>query len=243
MTMNLAICDDEAIFCEMLIEAIEANAPTEVDITVYNSGEALTEDYLEAGKRFDAVFLDLEMGEGRKSGIITADEIRALDERVDIIFVTSHTSYAKDCFYCNLLRFLTKPVEGKFVREALNAIDARLKRVRVPFVIDNKKCHARLYCDEILYFESARNWIKVHTKDEVYLARMCMNALEKTLPEAEFCRVHRGFIVRLDAVRSFDKDSIKLTHDDITIPLGRNYKNTFHEVFLNHTYNSLRRHF
>ena len=79
--MEIAICDDEKEIREQLKRLVEEQRP-DVSLTCYASGEAL----LDAGKRFDMVFLDIRMD--GKDGIETARILRKADEDLLLIFIT-----------------------------------------------------------------------------------------------------------------------------------------------------------
>jgi DNA-binding LytR/AlgR family response regulator len=49
-----------------------------------------------------------------------------------------------------------------------------------------------------------------------------MKELERALPADCFCRVHRSFIVSLEHVQSFDRDTVYTPHANI--PIGESYR-------------------
>ena len=102
--MRFAICDDEQQHINILTDYFATHKDYHIETEAFESGEALLEAYQIQGSRFDALFIDMEMG--GMNGIETANAIRAIDERVIIVFVTSHEEYAIDCFQCSPLRFL-----------------------------------------------------------------------------------------------------------------------------------------
>lgn len=67
------------------------------------------------------------------NGIETANAIREIDERVSIVFVTSHEEYAIECFQCNPLRFLKKPLQSEKMADALHAINPVLTQKHATF--------------------------------------------------------------------------------------------------------------
>jgi DNA-binding LytR/AlgR family response regulator len=51
-----------------------------------------------------------------------------------------------------------------------------------------------------------------------------MKDIEKKLGSADFVRVHRSFIARLDKIQSIDSQSVILENNKKTLPVGGSYK-------------------
>ena len=56
--------------------------------------------------------------------------------------------------------------------------------------------------DEIRFITAEDAYVKIHTADEAYLLRERMHVLEDRLNPADFARIHRSTIVRLDLVET-----------------------------------------
>lgn len=85
----------------------------------------------------------------------------------------------------------------------------------------------RIDTKDIRYLESLKNYVRIVTVSRTYMALISMNQLEKELPVAGFCRVHRSFIVSLQHINSFDSESVYL--HDITIPISPAYRHALPE--------------
>lgn len=221
--MRFAICDDEAVHREHLTSAISAALPDALCLS-YASGEALVAD-IGAGQDFDAVFLDMEMP--GMDGIAAGNAIRAIDERLIIVFVTSHTQYAVASFQCEPLDYLVKPVETERLCTLLEKIRHRIHKKRTTLTFEEGGEYVRLYCDEIVYCESVRNGVLIHTKTETYKPRMTLSEVEAQLEPGLFGRAHRSFLVNYSCVRSFCGAEMRLTDGHTTLPIGRKYAQAF----------------
>ena len=221
--MRFAICDDEQQHINILTDYFATHKEYHIETEAFESGEALLEAYHTLGDRFDALFIDMEMG--GMNGIETANAIREIDERVSIVFVTSHEEYAIDCFQCSPLRFLKKPLQPEKMDDALRAIEHRIesKRETISFV-ENKE-YVRLYCDEIIYCEGSRNTVVVYTAEGTYQVRMTLMEAENTLSTNFFCRCHKGYLVNVGYIRKIVGQEIVLRQCETTLPIGRAYKN------------------
>ena len=166
------------------------------------------------------------------NGIETANAIRAIDERVIIVFVTSHEEYAIDCFQCSPLRFLKKPLQPEKMNEALRAIEQQLSKKRVVVHLNFGKEQYRLYEDDIIYLESHNHKIDIYTVDETYVVNKNLNEMEDTLSANVFARAHKAYLVNLRYVRKIKGNEIYLRQCEHTIPLGRVYKSDFMQRYL-----------
>ena len=223
--MRFAICDDERVHINELEEYFAQKEDLQIESEPFESGEALLDAYKQGQQSFDALFVDMEMG--GMNGIETANAIRTIDERVIIVFVTSHEEYAIDCFQCSPLRFLKKPLQPEKMNEALQAIEQQLSKKRVVVHLNFGKEQYRLYEDDIIYLESHNHKIDIYTVDETYVVNKNLNEMEDTLSANVFARAHKAFLVNLRYVRKIKSNEIYLRQCEHTIPLGRVYKSAF----------------
>jgi len=52
--------------------------------------------------------------------------------------------------------------------------------------------------------------------------------IEEALPDDNFVRVHRSFIIAIDKIESVERNRIKIAEKQI--PIGETYKNGFHRI-------------
>jgi len=77
---------------------------------------------------------------------------------------------------------------------------------------------------DILWINSNENYATIHTTDKKFINRISLASLVKKLPENTFLKVHKSFIVRLDAIDHINKTKSKLWIGEQCIPIGRIYK-------------------
>ena len=76
----------------------------------------------------------------------------------------------------------------------------------------------------ILYIEARKNYTRLVLEERpTALVLVTLKQWEKLLPRDRFCRVHRGYIVSIDKVLSFDNKYVYLAGEKITI--GEQYRN------------------
>lgn len=234
--MRFAICDDDIQQGTQLANMVRAIDEAVVCET-YTSGEALVAD-IGDGQDFDAVFLDMEMP--GMDGIAAGNAIRAIDERLVIVFVTSHTQYAVASFQCEPLDYLVKPVETERLCTVLEKIRHRTRKQRTTITFEEGGAYVRLYCDEIVYCESSRNYAIIHTKDALYRVRMTSAELEARLEPGHFARCHRSYIVNLEEVKKVERNQITLHHSSDYIPLSDSYREPFLKATIDYELRGMR---
>ena len=211
--MDIAVVDDEKAIREHICGLVEEQQP-ESRIEAYATGEEL----LASGKRFDIVFLDIQM-EGM-NGIEAARSLRERNTNLGVgdtvlVFITGIKEYVFDALALYAFQYLLKPIdEDKFAEVLERAVReaAKKKERRVLFI---KSRNLTLDQSEILYIESRAKKVEIHTAGtaqaiEIYAA---MDELEGQLGE-NFYRCHRAYIVNMDCITEYDSESITLTGGD-----------------------------
>lgn len=209
--MDIAVVDDEKAIREHICGLVEEQQP-ESRIETYATGEEL----LASGKRFDIVFLDIQM-EGM-NGIEAARNLREKNANLGVedtvlVFITGIKDYVFDAFDLYAFQYLLKPIdEGKFaeVLEKAAREAAKKKERRVLFI---KSRNLTLDQSEILYIESRAKKVEIHTVRQTIEIYAAMDELEGQLGE-NFYRCHRAYIVNMDCITEYDGESITLTNGD-----------------------------
>ena len=220
--MDIAVVDDEKAIREHICGLVEERQ-AENRIEAYATGKEL----LASGKRFDIVFLDIQM-EGM-NGIEAARSLREKNANLGVgdtvlVFVTGIKDYVFDAFDLYAFQYLLKPIdEDKFAEVLARAVReaAKKKERRVLFI---KSRNLTLDQSEILYIESRAKKVEIHTKGaaqaiEIYAA---MDELEGQLGE-NFYRCHRAYIVNMDCITEYDGESITLTNGDMVYLTKKKY--------------------
>ena len=217
--MKVAICDDRTDDIEVLKNHLYAMNVNKLICDTYSSGESLISHCAEMEEFYDAIFLDMEMGS--MNGINTANEIRKINKRVVIIFVSNHTQYMIESFECEPLRFLVKPVELLEFEKAFTAIKKKLAQERTTVVFSVGRDIVRLYSEEIIYFEKSAHQINVHTINETFKIRGSILKLYNEIDHNNFCVPHKSFIVNMRYIRKISEKGIELHGLKDIVPISR----------------------
>ncbi len=83
---------------------------------------------------------------------------------------------------------------------------------------------------EILMLKAEENYTAVYitTDSKPVLVRHLLSGVQNMLPESVFIRVHKSFVVNKNHIVSLKYDTLSI--GDITIPIGRTYKNDLQQA-------------
>jgi two-component system LytT family response regulator len=173
-----------------------------------------------AGGQIDLVFLDVQMP--RETGLSLARALSVQTEPPLIVFVTAHSAHAIEAFEVHALDYLLKPVDDARLAHAVERAAAMLaQRQRRAYgdalrgfvasaaspYLDNISVRSvgridQVSTAQVLWLESAGNYVQLHTATRSLLHRVALSRLEQHLDPADFLRVHRSAIVRRTHIAS-----------------------------------------
>ena len=220
------IVDDEAIAREIL----ESHLSRIPDISVIASCKSALEAFkIINTEKVDLIFLDINMPE--ISGLSFA---KSINKDIKIIFTTAYREYAVDGFDLRAVDYLLKPISFERLLQSVNKYsDENIpilqnengeigeEKSEYIFVRSDRKM-MKVNFNEILYIESLSDYIKIYTAEKTVITRETISSIEAKLPQKEFIRVHRSFIVSLSGITSYTNETIEINKKEI--PISRTYK-------------------
>lgn len=91
------------------------------------------------------------------------------------------------------------------------------------FVKSNSRL-IKLKTSDIYYIEALKDYVVINALNSRYTIHSTMKDIERKLPQEEFLRVHRSFIVALDKIAAIEQPNLILENDKKVIPIGGSYK-------------------
>ena len=113
--MRMLCVDDEPLMLIMLEKAVREAAP-DADIHAFRYQEDLLEDAKKNG--CDVAFLDIHMR--GMNGVELAKELKSVNPKMNIIFVTGFSEYAGDAMKLHASGYIMKPVTAEEVKRELS---------------------------------------------------------------------------------------------------------------------------
>lgn len=178
----------------------------------------------------DALLLDIQM-----PGISGLDVAVSLpDPAPAVVFVTAYDRYALRAFDAAAVDYLLKPVEPERLARALQRLRERRREAAAPqrpppahlLIPDRGRTHV-IALAEILWLETADNYVVVHTAERAPLMRRTLSGLLHDLG-GDFVRTHRSAAVALahvQAVQPQDRgDSVIVLRGGARVPCSRQHR-------------------
>ena len=151
------------------------------------------------------------------SGIDVARILRIKQEKTILIFVTALKEYAAEAFEVSAFSYLLKPVEPeKFCRVFQSACREVRKNERAGGEQLFFQTRARSYVvqkREILYVESHKRKMEIHTLGENITIYATMKSMEEMLGDG-FFHCHRGYLVNLAYVAEYGTGAVRLKNGE-----------------------------
>ena len=180
----------------------------------------------------DLLFVDIQMPS--MNGISL---VKAIQQNTMIIFTTAFSEYAVVSYELNAIDYLLKPINFKRFSLAVNKANDYYNYLNKQNLSENKYIFIRadyslvkIPVADILYIEGLADYLKIFIKDrQTVVARMTMNDMVQKLPEKDFIRVHRSFILPFKRIESVRSNSITLQETEI--PIGKTYIKDFNSRY------------
>ena len=184
----------------------------------------------------DVVFLDIEM-----PGMVGTEVAKKLINRAGVVFTTAFSEYAVEGFELNAIDYLVKPISFERFLDTASKIRTWVGQKAQPTAGSSRRTEADkhestivLKCDgmntritvgDILYVESFRNCVHIHTRDKTLVSYVTISSLEERLGKDAFFRLHRSFLVSLDKIEAWSAKTVKIA--DQLLPVGKEQKSAF----------------
>jgi DNA-binding LytR/AlgR family response regulator len=110
----------------------------------------------------------------------------------------------------------------KVIDSALSKKEKSPKTESIFIKANNQIINLKL--SDILWIEAYGDYINFFTEKAKYLVHSTMKGIESKLPDDQFTRIHRSFIIRTDKIDLIDESIIQIGKK--LIPIGESYHNT-----------------
>jgi DNA-binding LytR/AlgR family response regulator len=227
------IIDDEPL----AIDVIENYLARVEAANIIRCGNAVEAFQILQKTAVDCIFLDIEMP------LLTGlDLLKSLKEPPAIIITTAYRDYAVEGFELEVTDYLVKPISFPRFMKALEKIvragrPAPQKEEEPPAVakgpakdtgardhlflkVDKK--FIKILIGEILYIESLKDYVRVHTQDHAYITYQSLTEITDKLPTDRFARIHRSFTIALDKISGIDGNCVDIAGK--LIPVSREHR-------------------
>ena len=175
----------------------------------------------------DLIFLDIQL-----PGMTGLNFLRSLPNPPLVVFTTSYPEYALESYEFNVIDYLLKPIsyerfsktidkiiDGNIFKTVVNEIKP-LNREHL-FIRSNSKFY-RISFSDIIYIEGMKDYLKIHTIEQVIITHQTMGEMENILPPGQFIRIHKSYLVSVARIKAVFGNSVDM--EKALLPIGLNYK-------------------
>jgi DNA-binding LytR/AlgR family response regulator len=214
------VIDDAPLAVEKL-EAFIAQVPLLHHLQSFNSGiEAIM--YMKTNP-VDLVFLDIQMEQ-----FTGLQFMEALQHRPKIVIVSAYNQYAVQGFDHNVTDYLLKPYSLERFLKAVDKVQSemQIKTAKEYMFVKTEYRMERVDFSDILFIEGQGAYLRIVTRHAKIMTLQNFQNMEQILPQNNFVRVHKSYMVAMDKIESIERNVILIAGQ--RIPVGNNYQNDFY---------------
>lgn len=230
MKIKCIVIDDKPLAIDLLTEYIRTIPFLEL---VGSSTDAIYGLELIRTESIDLVFLDIQMPQ--LSGI---QFLKLAKGNVKVILTTAYVKYAIDGYEHDVIDYLLKPIPFPRFYQAVEKAIRSIKPagdLLVPVTPSPENAYLfikteyrlqKIDIEDIIYVEGLENYVSIHTSTSRILSLQPLKKMKEQLPEKQFARVHRSFIVAMQHISFIENSNITLVNGSC-VPLGKSYRADF----------------
>ncbi len=173
----------------------------------------------------DVVFLDIHLP--KISGI---EFLKSLTNSPKIILTTAFSEYALESYQFNVIDYLLKPISFERFLQSISKLEANTIPNKTIFIKSGYD-HIKINISDVLYIKADSDYTEIITNKKTFLSKESLKYWLQKLPAKEFYQIHKSYI--LNTLHFTKVSGNKIYLSNITLPLGRTYKKTFMENYLN----------
>ncbi len=232
--INCLVVDDELPAQEILRKFISSIESLHLTGVCNNAIDALN---ILQQQHIDLLFLDIQMPQ-----LTGTDFIRSLKAPPKVIFTTAYNNFAVEAFELEALDYLVKPIPFTRFVKAVNKVlslttsplvespangPSNYPEDQLPFLyFRSDRKMFKVFLKDILYMESMKDYLKVITNTGQIITKQALSSLQEMLPEGEFIRIHRSYIVSVSKIESYSPEKVQV--NKVELPVGKIYRLDVH---------------
>ena len=215
MTLKALIVEDEEVSRTILKNYLKKYCPNIMVLgEAANVDEALV---LIRNNDLDVVFLDVEMPYGNAFDLLE----KVGDINFETIFVTAYDHYAIEALNAHASYYLTKPISIDALIKAVDYVaEIRAKEATLQDKIGTQRAHSLngkitipqqngfevIETETILYCKADDNYTEIYLNtNKKKLVSKTLKYFEVALTEYGFARIHKSYLVNIDAIVTYSK--------------------------------------
>ncbi len=223
--LKIALVEDDQHFADETVKYIQEYGKEKninFEVTHYKDGVAFLNNY---ANQFNLVFMDIDMP--KMSGMQVASELRKIDSKLTLVFLTNLSQYAIKGYEVNALDFILKPINYNTFKIKLDRIVERFENEDdSTYVINGQDESYVAHLSEIVFIETEKHYLLYHLSNGKTLReRNKMQNISSSFNGKSFAFSTRSILINLSFVESFKANEISVQGE--RLPLSDIYKKEF----------------
>ena|SRR6218665_92200 len=227
LALNCLIIEDEPLAADVIRDYVGQVPGLELKGICDNAFSAMERLRTDA---IDLIFLDINLP--KLNGI---DFLKSLRGNYHVILTTAYHQYALKGYELDVVDYLLKPIEFSRFAQAVNKVfvrcgittDLAAREERAHF-FNVDKTQVKVVEQDILYIESLKDYVRIHTREKTIVTKFRMGEMEKLLQGRNFIRIHKSFIVNAGKVSAYSATQVTVAGK--ALPVGRTYRQALQKL-------------
>jgi len=225
MPINCIVVEDEPLALNRTVSYIKKLPALHLSATFDNALDAFS--FLQSNTPA-IIFLDINLGE--LSGIQLLESIRI---KSSVIITTAYPDFALKGYDLNVTDYLLKPFSFERFLQAVDKVQQLALAKQPPvandfFFVKTENRLEKIFFNDVLFIEGRRDYRRIHTNTKKIMTLQTFVELEKEIPAAVICRVHKSYMVAINKIDTLEKDRIHI--QKMVIPVSETYKQQFLKI-------------
>ena len=232
--MKIMIIEDEPQAIKILEKYIAKIPDASLEFIYSNPIEGLQ---VLNQQSIDLLLLDINLPE-----ISGLELLRSLVKPPKVILTTAYPEYALDGYELEVVDYLLKPFSFDRFLKSVNKVSHQLELEKIAQQIPDKdmpnilmiKADRKLFqvpFNEIIMLQAFGDYVKVITQEKQLLPKETLQNLITQLPENQFTRIHRSYVVALSSIEYIEGNQVFIAGK--YYPIGKPYKDALIEKIKN----------
>ncbi len=218
--LSCVIVDDEQLALNILVKYVEKTPFLELRMA---TTDALEAQYFVQKNKIDVIFLDIQMPDLDGISFLTSFAYPP-----KVIFTTAYDQYALKGYELEVIDYLLKPISFERFLKGANKVlrlkdSSEQKGASDAIWVKADYQQRKVMLSDILFVEGLKDYVKIHTAGGLIMTKLNLKNFNQKLPQDQFIRVHRSFIVNTSKITSVQKSRLYIEKREI--PISESYWN------------------
>lgn len=247
--VNILIVEDEMLLAEDIKLRLERLG---YGVVAYVPSVQLAMERLKEHPEIDLALLDISL-KGKLDGIDLAKVINS-QYRIPFIFLTSHADRAlvERAKEVRPAAYMLKPFNDREIainvemalanyahersesvpgsrRDSFGSHENQVLNINQSLFLKKDHHFQRVALKDITILEADNNYTTVYTKTDRFIYSTVLKRMEEKLPGNSFLRVHRSYVVNIDAITGFEGNTLFVGEKQV--PVSKQYKVDVFKIF------------